>query len=50
MCLAFLHMAEFLKDKIKKSYCIFLKKGFSMHFGFNNQIIKVMRTRSIFQK
>jgi len=26
MCLAFLHMAEFLKDKIKKSYFI-LKKG-----------------------
>jgi hypothetical protein len=42
-------MAEFLKDKIKKSYCI-LKKGFSMHFGFNNQFIKVMRTRPIFQK
>ena len=26
MCLAFLHTAEFLKDKIKKLYCI-LKKG-----------------------
>jgi len=23
---------------------------FSMHFGFNNQFIKVMRTRLIFQK
>jgi hypothetical protein len=40
----------------KKSYHIFIrrkfqnKKGFSMHFGFNNQFIKVMRTKSIFQK
>jgi hypothetical protein len=26
------------------------KKCISMHFGFNNQFIKVMRTRPIFQK
>jgi hypothetical protein len=29
---------------------IFQKICISMHFGFNNQFIKVMRTRPIFQK
>jgi hypothetical protein len=28
----------------------FQKICISMHFGFNNQFIKVMRTRPIFQK
>ena len=44
-----MHMAKSLKAK--KSYCIFIKQRkllkkyyFSMHFGFNNQFIKVMRT------
>ena len=33
--------------KAKKLYCVFhtpKKKCFSMHFGFNNQFIKVKRT------
>jgi hypothetical protein len=39
----------------KKSYHIFIQKNskkymVTMHFGFNNQFIKVMRTRPIFQK
>jgi hypothetical protein len=48
-----MHTAKFLKTKIffyttkktKKYICYF-----SMHFGFNNQFIKVMRTWPIFQK
>jgi len=44
--------------KYKKNYCCFglVKAGLlqkiciSMHFGFNNQFIKVARTRPIFQK
>jgi hypothetical protein len=49
-----MHTAQSLKTK-KKS-CIFIqqrklqKKNISMHFGFNNQFIKVTRTRPIFQK
>ena len=42
-----------LKIKNKKIILYLQKKkkqGFSMHFGFNNQFIKVMRTRPIFQK
>ena len=36
--------------KNKKSYCILKKKrGFSMHFGFNNQFIKVTRTGQYFK-
>jgi hypothetical protein len=35
----------FLYNKEKKYICYF-----SMHFGFNNQFIKVMRTWPIFQK
>ena len=44
-----MHTAKSLKAK-KKSYCIFIQQRklqkicFSMHFGFNNQFIKVMRT------
>jgi len=38
----------------KKSYRIFIQQKskicFSMHFGFNNQFIKVMSTRPTFQK
>jgi hypothetical protein len=34
--------------KTKKSYCVFhtpkKKQCFSMHFGFNNQFIKVRKT------
>jgi len=40
------HTTKCLKAK-KKSYCVFHtleKKYFSMHFGFNNQFIKVKRT------
>jgi len=48
-----MHTAKFLKTKFffyttkktKKYICYF-----SMHFGFNNQFIKVMRTWPIFQK
>jgi len=39
---------------LKKSYRIFIQQKFkiyfSMYFGFNNQFIKAMRTRPIFQK
>jgi hypothetical protein len=40
---------------LKKNHIVFSdnknsKICFSMHFDFNNQFIKVMRTRSIFQK
>jgi len=52
-----MHMAQSLKDKKKKHHIVFayrkqkkFKICFSMHFGFNNQFIKVMRTRPIFQK
>jgi len=41
----FVHTAKCLKAK--KSYCVFhtpKKQCFSMHFGFNNQFIKVRRT------
>jgi hypothetical protein len=41
----FVHTAKCLKAK--KSYCVFYtpkKQCFSMHFGFNNQFIKVKRT------
>jgi len=48
-----MHKAKSLKEKItsyfhttKKNF----KKKFSMHFGFNNQFIKVTRTWPIFQK
>jgi hypothetical protein len=39
----------------KKKHIVFslnknFKIYFSMHFGFNNQFIKVTRTRPIFQK
>jgi len=50
-----MHTVKSLKAK-KNSYCIFIhqrklqKICFSIYFGFNNQIIKVMRTRPIFQK
>jgi hypothetical protein len=39
-----------------KSYCIWIQKKkiskicISMHFGFNNQFIKVARIRPIFEK
>jgi len=55
-----MHTAKSLKaKKKKKSYCISIHQRklqkiyilyFSMHFGFNNQFIKVMRTWPIFQK
>jgi hypothetical protein len=44
------------KSKKKKSYRVFMQRKFPknicfiMHFGFNNQFIKAMRTRPIFQK
>ena len=41
----FVHTAKCLEAK--KSYCVFYtpkKQCFSMHFGFNNQFIKVKRT------
>ena len=40
----FVHTAKCLKAK--KSWCFFIKKKkcFNMHFGFNNQFIKVKRT------
>jgi len=50
-----MYTAKFLKEK--KIYHIFIKKKekkskicFSMHFDFNNQFIKVMRTWLVFQK
>ena len=49
-----MHSAKSLKEKnhIIFSYNKenFKKKSFSMHFGFNNQFIKVTRTWPIFQK
>jgi hypothetical protein len=50
-----MHMAKSLKAK-KKIIMYFhatnkiQKIGFSMHFGFNNQFIKVTRTWPIFKK
>ena len=47
--ICFMHTVKSLKVK-KKSYCIFIQQRklqkicFSMHFGFNNQFIKVTRT------
>jgi hypothetical protein len=41
----FMHTSKCLKAK--KSYCVFhtpKKQCYSMHFGFNNQFIKVKRT------
>jgi hypothetical protein len=48
-----MHTAKSLKDKKKiiTSYFHTTKYTyicFSMHFGFNNQFIKVMRTKAIF--
>jgi len=55
-----MHTTKSLKNKKKKiknkSYCIFIQQRkfqkicISMYFGFNNQFIKVTRTRPIFQK
>jgi DeoR/GlpR family transcriptional regulator of sugar metabolism len=47
-----MHTANSLKDKKKNHHIVFSynKKNFSMHFCFNNQFIKAMRTRLIFQK
>jgi hypothetical protein len=50
-----MHTTKSLKDKKKKSsYGIFIQQKnnlcFSMYFGFNNQFIKAIRTRPIFQK
>jgi hypothetical protein len=51
-----MHMAKSLKNIYKKSYHIFIQLFFKKEYvlacilGFNNQIIKVMRTRPIFQK
>jgi len=51
-----MHMAKSLKNKRKKIILYFhitkkiSKICISMHFGFNNQFIKVTRTRPIFQK
>jgi len=46
----FVHTAKCVKAK--KSYCVFSynkkKQCFSMHFGFNNQFIKVKRTLAKF--
>jgi hypothetical protein len=47
----FVHTAKCLKAK--KSYCVChtpAKKCFSMHFGFNNQFIKVKRILTKFSK
>ena len=48
-----MHMAKSLKEKITSYFHTTKKtskKYFSMHFGFNNQFIKVTRTWPIFQK
>ena len=51
-----MHTAKSLKNKRKKIILYFYitkkisKICISMHFGFNNQFIKVTRTRPIFQK
>jgi hypothetical protein len=55
-CFVFMHTTKSLKDKKKKNHIVFSYNKtsknicFSMHFAFNNQFIKVMRTRLIFQK
>jgi hypothetical protein len=50
---SYFHAYDQLSQR-KKLYCIFIQKNskicVSMHFGFNNQFIKVTRTRPIFQK
>jgi len=49
-----MHTAKSLKNKKIKIVSSYIKgkiqKIFSMHFDFNNQFIKVTRTRPIFQK
>jgi hypothetical protein len=48
-----MYTAKFLKEKKNISYFHKKKKSkicFSMHFDFNNQFIKVMRTWLVFQK
>jgi hypothetical protein len=52
----FMHTTKSLKNKRKKIRLYFhttkkiSKIYISMHFGFNKQFIKIMRTRPIFQK
>jgi len=49
-----MHTIKSLENK-KKSYCIFIQQRkfqkicINMHFSFNNQFIKVTRTRPIFK-
>jgi len=43
-------MAKYLKKKKSYFHIKFQKIGISMHFDFNNQFIKVTRTRPIFKK
>ena len=52
-----MHTAKSLKNNNKNHHIVFSynKENFkkiciSMHFGFNNQFIKITRTRPIFQK
>jgi hypothetical protein len=45
-----MHTAKYLKKSYRISYNKNSKIYFSMHFGFNNQFIKSMTTRPIFQK
>jgi hypothetical protein len=48
-----MHTTKYLKDKKLMLYFPTTKKAnicFSMYFGFNNQVIKAMRTRPIYQK
>jgi len=47
-----MHMAKSLKEKITLYFHTtkIQKICISMHLGFNNQFIKVTRTRPIFQK
>jgi hypothetical protein len=50
-----MHTAKFFKN-IKNSHCIFIQKKLKKKYvltcilSFNNQFIKVLRTRPIFQK
>jgi hypothetical protein len=47
-----MHTTKSLKN-IKNSYCIFIQKKnyvLACILGFNNQFIKIIRTRPIFQK
>jgi len=51
----FMHTTKSLKNKIKIILYFHITKKISkicisMHFGFNNQFIKVKRTRPIFPK